>query len=184
MKLSPRRWSKRTRWVAAFLAFVMLLLALSGRPAWHLWRVAKNDGDSLPDIPRGYVNDASRLNLTKVDRVWDIPVNDEDAERQLADLLALARRERLPVSIAGAKHSMGGHTICPDGIVINMRPFRRMTLDETKDILHVQAGAFWQEIIPYLDERGRSVSVMQSNNSFSVGGSISVNCHGWQFDRP
>ena len=25
---------------------------------------------------------------------------------------------------------------------------------------------------------------MQSNNAFSVGGSLSVNCHGWQFDRP
>jgi FAD/FMN-containing dehydrogenase len=28
------------------------------------------------------------------------------------------------------------------------------------------------------------VAVMQSNNSFSVGGSISVNCHGWQYGRP
>jgi len=28
------------------------------------------------------------------------------------------------------------------------------------------------------------VGVMQSNNSFSVGGSISVNSHGWQYDRP
>ncbi len=25
-----------------------------------------------------------------------------------------------------------------------------------------------------------SVAVMQSNNDFSVGGSLSVNCHGWQ----
>ncbi|MBW3599080.1 MAG: FAD-binding protein, partial [Planctomycetes bacterium] len=40
------------------------------------------------------------------------------------------------------------------------------------------------DIIDYLDGRGRSVEVMQSNNSFSVGGSISVNCHGWQYDRP
>ena len=31
--------------------------------------------------------------------------------------------------------------------------------------------------------RGRSVAVMQSNNSFTVGGSLSVNCHGWQYGR-
>lgn len=39
-------------------------------------------------------------------------------------------------------------------------------------------------VIPYLDAPGRSVAIMQSNDSFSVGGSISVNCHGWQLDRP
>ena len=43
--------------------------------------------------------------------------------------------------------------------------------------------ARWSEIIPYLDARGFSVAVMQSNDDFSVGGSISVNCHGWQHDH-
>jgi FAD/FMN-containing dehydrogenase len=58
-----------------------------------------------------------------------------------------------------------------------------MTLDEQSAILHVQAGARWSEIIPYLDRRGWSVIVMQSNDSFSMGGSISVNCHGWQHNH-
>src|SRR5207237_10295442 len=75
-------------------------------------------------------------------------------------------------------------TIYPGGIVINMLPFKGMTLDEHNDLLHVQAGAKWADVIPYLDQRGRSVEVMQSDNSFSVGGSLSVNCHGWQFGRP
>jgi FAD/FMN-containing dehydrogenase len=59
-----------------------------------------------------------------------------------------------------------------------------MELDEQRDILVVQAGALWDDVIEYLDPYGRSVAVMQSNDSFSVGGSISVNCHGWQYDRP
>lgn len=59
-----------------------------------------------------------------------------------------------------------------------------MELDETRDNLHVQAGALWSEVLPYLKARGRSVAVMQSNSSFSVGGSISVNYHGWQASRP
>ena len=92
--------------------------------------------------------------------------------------------ENRRVSIAGARHSMGGHTIYPDGIVIDMLPWNHMELDEGRNILNVQAGAIWKDIIKYLDERGRSVAVMQSNNSFSVGGSISVNCHGWQYGRP
>ena len=44
--------------------------------------------------------------------------------------------------------------------------------------------ARWTEVIPYLNGRGYSVTVMQSNNDFSVGGSLSVNCHGWQANRP
>ena len=65
-----------------------------------------------------------------------------------------------------------------------MLPLNQMRLDEERNLLHVGAGALWKDILPYLDEHGRSVAVMQSNNSFSVGGSISVNCHGWQFGRP
>lgn len=181
-KWSPKSWSRRARWIVAFVVVVSVMI--SARPVWHLWRAVQRDHGALREIPSGFADDASRLNLTKINRVWDIPQDTEQAERQLAELLVLARRERLPVSIAGARHSMGGHTICPDGVVINMRPFRRMRLNDAKDRLHVQAGALWEEIIPFLDEQGRSVAVMQSNNSFSVGGSISVNCHGWQFDRP
>src|SRR5207245_10358085 len=82
------------------------------------------------------------------------------------------------------RHSMGGQTIAPDGISINMLPFKAMSLDAAGEILHVQAGAKWADVIPYLDKHGRSIEVMQSDNSFTVGGSLSVNCHGWQYGRP
>jgi FAD/FMN-containing dehydrogenase len=130
------------------------------------------------------VDDASRMNGTPVAGVWNVPRDPEAAIRQLQEILKQAKAKRLPVSIAGARHSMGGHTIAPGGIVLNMLPFDGMQLDEKTGILHVGAGARWSEIIPYLDQRGWSVAIMQSNNSFSVGGSISVNCHGWQPNRP
>ena len=38
-------------------------------------------------------------------------------------------------------------------------------------------------MIPHLDARGRSVAVMRSDDAFSVGGSVSVNCHGWPRGR-
>lgn len=164
---------------SAFLAVVVLV----GCPLAHLFSTASRDVDELEPTPRGYVNDASRLNETKA-TVWNVPFDARNPEKQFANLLARARAEGKRVSIAGAQHSMGGHTIYPDGIVINMLPWNRMKLDESRDILTVQAGALWRDIIPYLDKRGKSVAIMQSNNSFSVGGSISVNCHGWQYSRP
>ena len=93
----------------------------------------------------------------RVQEVWDIPGSRDEAEHQLVDLLRRADAQNLPVSIAGARHSMGGHVIAPDGIVINMLPFDDMELDEESNILHVQSGATWKEIIDYLDRHGMSV---------------------------
>jgi FAD/FMN-containing dehydrogenase len=129
-------------------------------------------------------DDISRMNATAVHQLWDIPGNESAAQASLRDLLQEAKTNRLHVSIAGARHSMGGQTIAPDGMRINMLPLKSMTLDEQTDLLHVDAGAVWADVIPYLDHYGRSVGVMQSDNNFTVGGSLSVNCHGWQYGRP
>lgn len=176
---SPRtkrslRWGIGAALVTTFLA----------KPAFHAVHALRKSSGTLPDTPAGYAQDASRLNLTHVERVWEIPEDPQEAEHQLAEILQLARQKNRSISIAGARHSMGGHTLAPGGIVVDMRRFNRMQLNSTGDLLHVQSGARWDAIIPYLDKYGRSVAVMQSDNSFSVGGSVSVNCHGWQFDRP
>ena len=134
---------------------------------------------SQPDLPPGCVDDASRMNSTHAAEVVDVARDPASAEQQLRKLLDRARRDHLKVAISGARHTMGGHTIYPNGIVLNMLPFNRMQLDSGQRLLHVGAGARWSEVIPYLDARGFFVAVMQSNNDFSIGGSLSVNCHGW-----
>lgn len=184
----PRRVSrtrKFLRWsFVVLLVIVLAVCALLARPAYYLAWAALNDVDERRPLPVGFVDDASRLNRTQIRELWPIPPDAADAERQLAALLQRAHAEKVPVAIAGARHSMGGHSIAPDGIVIDMRPFNRITLDDARDIMTVQAGAIWADVIQYLDARGRSVEIMQSNSSFTVGGSLSVNCHGWQFGRP
>ena len=102
-------------------------------------------------LPTGYVDDASRLDRTHVAQVWSIPSDQQEAEPQLRELIRRARAERLPIAIGGARHSMGGHTISPDGIVIDMLPFNHMELDPRRQILHVGAGARWAQVIPFLD---------------------------------
>ncbi|MGV3539265.1 MAG: FAD-binding oxidoreductase [Rufibacter sp.] len=126
----------------------------------------------------------SRLNQTRIDSLVKVHPDSAVALHQLISLLTYAKANKKPVSIAGARHSMGGHTIAPDGIYINMLPFKHLSLDTTTHVLRVGAGALWAEVIPYLNKYGRSVSIMQSDNAFSVGGSISVNCHGWQHNKP
>lgn len=177
--------SKRSRrWLLGILVVFLLLAIFLGRPAFHLARAWLGDKDETTPPPAGFVDDASRLNETEVAEVWDIPGDIDQAEQQLKDLLQRAREKGLPVAIAGSKHTQGGHTISPKGIVVNMLPFNHMHLEEGTKMLKVGAGARWAEILPYLDKQGCSVAIMQSNNTFSVGGSISANCHGWQHNHP
>ena len=162
---------------------LILIATVSFRPVLHLIGTARRDVPQMEPLAPGFADDASRMNRTQVAEVVPVAAESLEAERQLAALLQRARSDGLHVSIAGTRHSMGGHTIYPGGLMIDMLPFHQMELNEQQEILHVQAGARWKDVIPYLNQRGRSVAVMQSDNTFSVGGSISVNCHGWQFGQ-
>jgi FAD/FMN-containing dehydrogenase len=175
---------RRTKTTLFVLAVgIVVLLVLVG-PILRLARTAYRDRNVIEKLPAGYAHDVSRMNKVQIAETWDIPANPQKAEEQLRALLQRAQASGLHVSVAGARHSMGGQTIYPGGIAINMLPFKDLELDEGKNLLHVQAGAKWADVIPYLDKRGRAIEVMQSDNSFTVGGSLSVNCHGWQYGRP
>jgi FAD/FMN-containing dehydrogenase len=178
--------------VRGFRLFLFSLLALvvavlgvaAGPPAVFLATVWwKDRSEPLPAEKAGQ-GDASRLTRNRPAEVLALAGDPEAAEQQVVELVQRAGREGRKISIAGARHSMGGHTVYPDGIVLDMLALRGMTLDEGRNILRVGAGARWSEVIPFLDARGRAVAVMQSNNDFTVGGSISVNCHGWQPASP
>ena len=154
---SPR---PKRRWKRVIVLFAVVAAASVARPVWHLLSTIWNDRDEIEAVLPGEINDASRLNRTPVAEVIDVPLEPDRAEEQLSELLSRARRDGLRVSIAGARHSMGGHTIYPGGISVNMLPHNQMTLEEEREILHVGAGALWSDIIPFLDKRGRSVAVM------------------------
>lgn len=163
-------------------AAVIAVLVLS--PVVFLGSVWLRDGAAPLPVPAAGTDDASHLNAKQPAEVVALPGDPVAAERQLVELVRRAAREGKKISISGAHHSMGAHTIYPGGIVLDMLAFNRMFLDETRKILTVGAGARWADIIPFLDQHGSAVAIMQSNNDFSVGGSLSVNCHGWQNDSP
>ena len=173
-----RTLRSRLGWVLllVILATVLPPLSFLGVVAW------RDRADALPAHNAGY-GDASWLASAQPREVISVTADKDAAERQIAELVRRAAKEKRVVSIAGASHSMGGHTLMAGGVALDLRAFRHMTLADD-GTLTVGAGARWCDVIPFLDELGRSVAVMQSNNDFSVGGSLSVNCHGWQHDAP
>lgn len=183
---SRRERSRYFRW--ALWLFLALAILFLGRPVFHVGRTLLGErfGETYDETRQadGFVDDASRSNRTRVERVWHAPADRERAERELAEILKQASRDGKRVAIAGARHTMGGHTQFPDGIVLDLSELNGMRLDVPQKRLHAGAGARWSSVIPSLDAAGLSVAVMQSNDDFSIGGSIGANCHGWQPRRP
>ena len=83
------------------------------------------------------------------------------------------------VSVGGAYYSMGGQTGRDQQLHFDMHRMNRILhLDQQARIVIVEAGITWAQLQRELDRHDLSVSNMQSYNSFSVGGSVSVNAHG------
>ena len=171
---------KKLLWLLGLLIALLLLSV----PTFHILKTKWCENDNALKIPNGYTNDASQLNLTKVDTIIKGPNDKKEIQNQLKNILKYAKENNLKISIAGARHSMGGHTIYPNGIVLNMLPYKQMELDTTNNILTIGSGALWEDALKYLDKYGKSIAIMQAFSSFSIGGSISVNGHGWQKNLP
>jgi hypothetical protein len=121
----------------------------------------------------GTIDDASCLNETSI-----FGIARPTTIGELRQTLAFARAKGLSVSIAGARHSMGGQAFVEGGLVIDMTAFDHMTVDAKRRIMTVQGGATWKKVQDFLDPRGLSVKAMQSVNPLTVGGTIAVNAHG------
>ncbi len=84
------------------------------------------------------------------------------------------------VTIAGKRHSMGGQTVYAGAVALDMLQFNKiLSLDEENRMLTVQSGTTWSSIQEFLNPHGLAVLSMQGPNVFTVGGSMSVNAHGW-----
>ena len=167
-----------------FYLVALLLTAIISSPFIFLSKTYLQEDNVNRTIPQGFTNDASQLSLTKIDSIFDVPNSETESINQLKYVFEYAKNKNIPISIAGAKHSMGGHTMYLNGVVLNMRTYNKMSLDTVSNILTIGSGALWEEAIEYLNGYGKSISVMQAFSSFSIGGSISVNGHGWQKNAP
>jgi FAD/FMN-containing dehydrogenase len=83
------------------------------------------------------------------------------------------------VSVGGGRFSMGGQTGIENGLQLDMRPMNRLlNFDPKNRTARVQAGMRWRDLQEIIDPQGLSIQTMQSYSNFTVGGSLSVNCHG------
>lgn len=84
-----------------------------------------------------------------------------------------------PISVGGGHFSMGGQTASNDSVHLDMRDLTGvLSFDPPHQIVRVLAGTRWCDLQQFLDPHDLSIMIMQTYANFTVGGSLSVNCHG------
>src|SRR5699024_6636037 len=106
-------------------------------------------------------------------------IKSSDDEDELRKIIREAKKNADPISISGMQHSQGGQTLYPNGILLDMKSYNKiLKLDKEKKLITVQSGVTWADIQSYINPYGLALKVSQSQNIFTVGGSLSVNVHG------
>lgn len=117
------------------------------------------------------INDVTGLNPIRVRLVARPQTIDE--------LRDIVRTTDAPLSVAGGRYSQGGQIGCDGGVAIDMRDLNRiLALDVAGKTIQVEAGCTWRQIQEHVDGHDLSPEIMQSYSNFTIGGSLSVNCHG------
>jgi FAD/FMN-containing dehydrogenase len=123
------------------------------------------------DAPADSIDDVTQIDRVAVDRIA--------RPATTGDIQSLLEQGVGPVSIGGAGHSMGGQIAEERSLHLDMRGMNRLVrLDAANRIARVQSGMTWRDLQDLIDSHDLAVKVMQSYSNFTVGGSVSVNCHG------
>src|SRR5215210_4573175 len=96
---------------------------------------------STPVSSPSNFSDASRLTKIPISKIFQVPPSLERAESQLSQLVKEAASTNQTLSIAGARHSMGGQTAFPNCTVVDMTPLKHMEMLSDGTTLRVGAGA-------------------------------------------
>ncbi|OXA89241.1 FAD-binding oxidoreductase [Flavobacterium hibernum] len=143
----------------AFVIYIFLLIQFSGDPAFD------------KTLENKTLNDVTKLNPIQVNKIIE--------PKTVNEIVSAIKNTTGPISIGGGKYSMGGQTAFENSLHIDMRLFNKIVnIDTTKKQITVQAGIRWRDIQKVIDPLNLSIKIMQTYSNFTVGGAISVNCHG------
>ena len=150
--------------IVGLLVFGVLVSAAS------CWRTPAVDVAARPD---------SSVRIDEVTRLHPVTMARVVTPRTIEDIVSAVKATPGPISIGGGRYSMGGQTATPDGTQLDMRQFRGVVaLDTVARRITVRSGTRWREVQEALDKAGLAVKIMQTYNTFTVGGALSVNAHG------
>lgn len=125
------------------------------------------------------VESADENVIEEVTRLYPTEVFAVATPESVEEVQQAVLRTNGPISIGGGRFSMGGQIASPESLHIDMRTMNRvLAIDLEAKTVRVQAGIRWCDIQRAVDPHDLAVKIMQTYANFTVGGSLSVNCHG------
>jgi decaprenylphospho-beta-D-ribofuranose 2-oxidase len=125
---------------------------------------------------------APHLRLVDARRVYSACLGEIASPRRISEIheiLEQARKRNLPVCLMGTTHNLGGHAFLDGAVALDLKRFDRVvSLDIPGKRITVQSGITWEKIQNTVNSSGLAVKAMQSDNNFTVGGTLSANAHG------
>jgi FAD/FMN-containing dehydrogenase len=103
--------------------------------------------------------------------------------------LALGRAEGMPIAVRGGGHSVAGHGLLDDGLVIDLRRMRGVEVDPTARRARAQGGATWEDFDTATQAHGLAVTggtfVDTGVGGLALGGGIGflLGSHGLTCDN-
>jgi FAD/FMN-containing dehydrogenase len=127
------------------------------------------------DWPAGDFRDDPRLDFSRcITRTPGCVLHPTDRV-QLAACLRRLAADHIPFTIRAAAHSAGGQVLIDGGAVIDVRGLRRVISDDpAAQIITVEAGAWWLDVVEQLAPSGRRPIVLTDNARSSIGGTLAV----------
>ncbi len=127
-------------------------------------------------------NTKAHLGVTDARRVYSATAHAVESPTSVAtirEILEHARRNHLHICSMGTGHNLGGHALHEGNIVLDMKRFQKVvSFDPQRKRITVESGITWGKIQEVIAPAGLAIQAMQSDNSFTVGGSVCSNAHG------
>lgn len=125
------------------------------------------------------MNISGRFQINDVTGLNPVPAIAVVRPTSIEDVQEALKRSEGPISIGGGHFSMGGQTSSPDSVHFDMRGLTGVvSFSPQAKTIRVYAGTRWCDMQRFLDPHDLAVKIMQTYANFTVGGSLSVNCHG------
>ena len=98
--------------------------------------------------------------------------------RDASIAVGFARQHRLEISVFGGGHSVAGHSMCDDGVVIDLRPMKAIAIDPQSRTCRAEAGLTWGELDAATQAHGLAVTGGRMSTT-GIGGLSLGGGSGW-----
>lgn len=117
--------------------------------------------------------------INEVTQLHPVIVAKIETPSTIVALQKIIKETGKPISVGGGRFSMGGQTASAGSVHIDMRQLNKiLQFSAQQKTIKVEAGARWCDIQQFVDPHNLSIKIMQTYANFTVGGALSVNCHG------